>query len=152
MSRVAAAAIGALLLTGCGAQDSGKKVLQRVHAEVWSQGNLAAADELYDPNYVFHATSGQDFKGRDGLKKSVIEKRAMFPDWNERLDQTVAEGDLVVTRFTCTGTHKATGKHVEVHEIGIYRLAGGKIAEEWAAGDWPEVERQLRETAKSQGN
>jgi steroid delta-isomerase-like uncharacterized protein len=148
-------ALLALFTLGCGQprptlQERNKDVLRRAHEEVWSKGNLAVADELYDTNYVLHSTYGPDAKGLTEFKKGVIEQRIAFPDWNEHVEQIVAEGDLVVTRFTSTGTHKGdwvgippTGKRLKVQEISIHRVVNGKIVEQWASGDWDNAERQL---------
>jgi len=50
----------------------------------------------------------------------------------------VAEDDRVAARFVETGTHKGeffgvapTGKSVNFTEIGILRIADGKIVESW---------------------
>jgi predicted ester cyclase len=62
--------------------------------------------------------------------------RAAFPDLRWVLDEVVAEGDKVVSRFTWTGTHRATflgipptGRKVTVKGVVIDRLAEGKMAD-----------------------
>jgi predicted ester cyclase len=62
--------------------------------------------------------------------------RAGFPDINWVIDETVAEGEKVVSRFTWTGTHKgaflgipATSNRVTVHGVVIDRLSAGKMAD-----------------------
>jgi predicted ester cyclase/ketosteroid isomerase-like protein len=101
--------------------EKNKAVLQRAHEEVWTKGNLAAADELYDPNYVYHATYGPDEKGLELFKKGIKDQHIAFPDWNEHVVQIIAAGDIVVTRFISSGTHKGpwvgippTGKRLKV--------------------------------------
>jgi predicted SnoaL-like aldol condensation-catalyzing enzyme len=99
----------AALLVACAAQEGGvlgrnKALVQRAHAEVWSQKNLAAIDEIYAPDYVAHWVGGPDSRGRDTFKQFVADAYRRAPDRTEVVDQTVAEGDLVVTRFTTRGT------------------------------------------------
>ncbi|MEK6575615.1 MAG: ester cyclase, partial [Chloroflexota bacterium] len=79
--------------------------------------------------------AGIEWKGADGLKAEVKRLRAAFPDWHEHIEQIVAEGDFVMTRFTSTGTQRgafnglpATGKTVKISELGVHRIANGKIA------------------------
>ncbi len=61
--------------------------------------------------------------------------RAAFPDIHWVVEEMVAEGDTVVTRFTWKGTHRgvflgvpATGKSVVVKGVVIDQLAGGKMS------------------------
>jgi steroid delta-isomerase-like uncharacterized protein len=144
----------ALIVAGCattkkGALQSNKELLRRAHAEVWSQGNLAAADELYAPDFVCHFVAGSEWKGVEGLRAEVRRHRASFPDWHEHIEQIVAEGDFVVTRFTSTGTQlgpfngrPATGREVKISELSVHRIANGKIAEQWGIPDVVSLDQQ----------
>ncbi len=144
-----------LIVSGCTTTNVGdlqrnKELLRRAHAEVWSQGNLAAADELYAPDFVCHFIAGSEWKGVEGLKAEVRRHRTSFPDWREHIEQIVAEGDLVVTRTTCTGTQRGvfngrppTGKPVNIFELHVHRIANGKIAEQWGCPDVLSLDQQL---------
>jgi steroid delta-isomerase-like uncharacterized protein len=75
-------------------------------------------------------------QGREGLKDVIGGMRAAFPDIHWVIDEMVAEGDKVVSRFTWTGTHRArflgipsTGRKVTVKGVVIDRLADGKMAD-----------------------
>jgi predicted ester cyclase len=64
--------------------------------------------------------------------------------WNETVEQVIAEGDLVVTRFTSRGTFEGEpshGKKVTVSEIAIHRIADGRIGTLGAPQDEPAGER-----------
>ena len=68
--------------------------------------------------------------------------RRAFPDARSTVEDQVAEGDKVVTRWRAGGTHQgelgaiaATGKQFEMDGITIERVAAGKIAEVWVARD-----------------
>jgi predicted ester cyclase len=109
----------------------------RSEAELWSKGNLAVADELYSPDFVCHFIVGPEWRGVEGIKREVRRHRASFPDWNERVDDIVAEGDRVVIRFTSTGTQRGefagiapTGRKVSIQEVAIYRVVRGEIVEQ----------------------
>lgn len=145
----------AFIVAGCattkkGALPSNKELLRRAHAEVWSQGNLAAADELYAPDFVCHFIAGSEWKGVEGLKEEVRRHRTSFPDWHEHVEQIVAEGDFVVTRFTSTGTQRGvfnglppTGKSVKISELAVHRIANGQIVEQWGYPDVLSLNQQL---------
>ena len=132
-----------------------KAVVLRSEAELWNHGNLAVADELYSHDYVCHFVVGPEWKGIDGIKAEVKQHRSSFPDWNERVDDIIAEGDKVVIRFTSTGTQrgdfegiKAAGRKVTIQEVAIFRLAGGKIVEQWGIPDVHGLMEQLSSDKK----
>lgn len=111
---------------------------------------MAAADELYAPDFVCHFVAGSEWKGVEGLKTEVRRHRTSFPDWHEHIEQIVAEGDFVVTRFTSTGTQRGafnglppTGKSVKISELAVYRIADGKIAVQWGIPDVLSLNQQL---------
>jgi predicted SnoaL-like aldol condensation-catalyzing enzyme len=132
--------------TGTGPSLSRNKALvRRAHAEVWSRGDLAAADEIYAADFVAHWLGGAETRGRDKFKALVAEGRRRAPDLNETVEQVVAEGDLVVTRFVSRGTFPSEPaepsrfKEVTMHEMAIHRVVDGKIVEQWTVGGVPNV-------------
>lgn len=151
----------AAFLTGCTAMHrdplaENKAVVLRSEKELWSSGNLNAADELYAPDFVCHFVIGPEWRGTQGIKDEVRQHRASFPDWNEHVDDIVAEGDKVVIRFTSTGTQRGefagiapTGKKVSIQEVAIFRLSNGKIVEQWGMPDLHGLLEQLGATASA---
>jgi steroid delta-isomerase-like uncharacterized protein len=161
-----AAAAGAALLVAAGAghvtaqhqaQFGGtmsydnKAVALRWSQELWSQGNLAVADEIIAPDYVRH-DPGDPFPahGPADVKRIVTMLRTMLPDFHISVDAVIAEGDIVVSRYTATATDTVgymgmppTGKAVRTPAIQIFRFANGKIVESWAARDDLGTLRQL---------
>ncbi len=135
--------------------EENKALVRRTHSEVWSKGDMAAADEMYAPDYIGHWTGRPDTHGRDEFKAFVAEGRRLFPDWNETVEQIVAEGDLVVTRFTSRGTFAGEpgvppdGRQITMQEIAIHRIVDGKIAEQWTVADILGMQQQLGTLASS---
>jgi predicted SnoaL-like aldol condensation-catalyzing enzyme len=125
--------VAAALALGCQADDcrakldDNKALVLRTHSEVWSGGDMAAADEIYAVEFVGHWTGRPDTHGREEFKALVTNLRTQFPNWNETVDQVVAEGDLVVTRFTSRETFDGE----PMSEIAIHRIVDGKIVEQW---------------------
>jgi len=142
-------------LAGCSAQPNqtlsrNKAIILKSEEELWSKGSLAAADELYAPNFICHFVAGTEWKGIQGIKDEVAAHRTAFPDWNEKVDDIIAEGDRVVIRFTSSGTQRgefagvaASGKRVIIHETAIYKVADGKIVEQWGFPDSQSLMQQL---------
>ena len=76
---------------------------------------------------------------------------SIFPDFHAIVEDEIAEGDRVVQRITCYGTHQGefsgvrpTGRPVSFQIIEISRAgADGRFAEHWSSADLPAVLRQL---------
>jgi len=85
--------------------EENKAIARRWSEELWSKGELAIADEIVAPNYVRH-DPGDPFEveGPEGVKRLVGGARALMPDLYITIDDVIAEGDKVVSRYTGTGT------------------------------------------------
>jgi len=121
--------------------EDNKAIVRRFYEEVWTQGNLAAADELTTADIV-NETLQPPVHGLESLKQFVMIYRTAFPDFHFTLEDLIAEGDKVTVRFTCTGTQRGellgippTGKRVTLTGIDIVRFADGKFAESWTNFD-----------------
>ncbi len=128
-------------------------VVRREFEEILSQeGNLDAAEEIYAPNYVGHEPTFGDVHGVEGAKQFAATYRQAFPDIQTTMEDQVAEGDKVVTRFTSRGTHQGesedfgppTGNRIEVTGITIEQFSEeGKIVEDWTNFDALGLMQQL---------
>ena len=125
--------------------EENKELMRHYFSEVFSKGNLALAETLIAPDYVNHGADGPPGgwpKGPEGTRAMVGTYRGAFPDINFKVEDQVASGDMVVTRFTATGTFTGplagmppTGKSAVVTGISMERIAGGQIAETWVNFD-----------------
>ena len=120
-----------------------RQLLRRITEEIWTGGRLDLVDELVAEDFVDHIEiPGLDAVGRDRYRASVILIRDAFPDYEEEIVMTVAEGDLAVSFVRSTGTHRGvfhgiepTGRRVEWQSIGALRFKDGQAAERWGIGD-----------------
>ena len=76
--------------------------------------------------------------GPAGIKRYVTAYRIAFPNLEVDVEDQLAEGDNVVTRWTVRGTHSGeflglapTGDEVAVSGIEFDRVVGGRIDEAW---------------------
>jgi steroid delta-isomerase-like uncharacterized protein len=129
--------------------EQNKAHIRRVIEEVYNRGDLRVVDEVAASDLVIHAPS-QEIRGREGAKQYVAALRAGFPDLRFTVEDQVAEGDMVVTRWTARGTHggefqgvPATGREIRLAGTDIDRIAGGKVVECWAQVDELGLMRQL---------
>jgi steroid delta-isomerase-like uncharacterized protein len=104
----------------------------------WEITNPEGLDEIYPPDVVWH-NPDQDLRGIEEAKQFVSTYFKAFPDTSFSVEDMIAEGDKVVSRFSVRGTHQGeteefgppTGRQVELEGIAIHRIEGGKIVEEW---------------------
>ncbi|MEE9555461.1 MAG: ester cyclase [candidate division Zixibacteria bacterium] len=146
-----------LIITGCEStreatlEEHNKELVRRMFEEVWNKGNHEIMDELFSADVVWHfLPDGSKTTSLEELRDHVRSHRKAFPDWAEKIKQIVAEGDLVATHFTSTGTNTGTfrgnpptGKQIQINEMSIFRLADGKIVEQWLIPDLLSLNQQL---------
>ena len=118
-----------------------KLIVRRLHDEVWTRGKLETVDEVIAPEFVGHFPGGA-WNGIEEFKRRVLRIRSAFPDWSETEEDSLAEGDKVVSRWVSRGTHlgefmgiAATGRRIVVTEMAIFRFCDGKIVERWSEVD-----------------
>ena len=127
-----------------------KKVLEAFVEDVINQGRLDRADDLVALDFVeLDPLPGQQ-QGREGLKGVIRMLRNAFPDIHWVVEETIAAGDKVVSRFKWTGTHgedflgiPATGRRVTVRGVVIDRLKDGKMADSRILMDTMAMMQQL---------
>ena len=115
----------------------------RVVEEILNQGDLAVANELISPGCVHHVPGGQPAPGLAGLMGWLALTQRIFPDFHAIVEDEIAEGDRVVQRITCYGTHQGefsgvrpTGEQVAFSSIEINRAGtDGKFTEHWSSAD-----------------
>jgi predicted ester cyclase len=119
--------------------EENKAIFRRYVEEVSNEGNLELADEIFD-RYIAHQSDGStEERGPEDVKRFIGEFRQAFPDFRSDIEDQVAEGDKVATRWKAGGTHQGefrgiapTGNRIEVTGIGIFRFSEeGKVVESW---------------------
>jgi steroid delta-isomerase-like uncharacterized protein len=131
--------------------EQNKALSRRLAEEMFAGGKLELADELVTADFVGHDVAAPEpIRGPEGLKDQARGYRDAFPDLDMTIDDQIAEGDKVVTRWTARGTHNGdlfgmapTGKQATVTGVTIDRFAGGKIAESWDNWDALGLMQQL---------
>ena len=105
-------------------------------------GRFERLDTLLTDDFVDHETMIGIPPTRDGLKTKYGLLRAGFPDFTFTVEDLVPDRDRVAVRVTVSGTHDgdfmgrpATGRRFEVTSVGIFRVAGGRLAEHWGVFD-----------------
>lgn len=130
--------------------EENKAISKKVYEEVWVKGNLDVVDELFAVDYVNHNQPPNLPRGKEGFKLMSSMYQSAFPNMKMVVEDLLADGDRVITRWVSTGKHAgefngipATGKDVRVTGISIDRIAGGKVAESWGEFDLAGLLMQL---------
>ena len=132
-------------------EEQNKATFRRYVEEVGNEGNLDLVDEIFD-RYLSHQSDGHaEERGPEDVKQFTGEFHQAFPDFRTVVEDQIAEGDKVVTRWRASGTHQGefrgiapTGKQITVTGIGIFRFSDeGKVVESWDNFDQLGMMRQL---------
>jgi predicted ester cyclase len=130
--------------------EQNKAIVRRLLEEPW-KGDLRVVDELVDREYVGYDPSiPEPLRGPDGFKENISTYRAAYSDARITVDDQIAEGDKVATRWTGRGLHDGdlmgvapTGKQVKVSGLTLSRLENGKVIEEYTNWDTFGMMQQL---------
>lgn len=109
-----------------------KEAVRRFFQEIWNDGDESAIDR-----YIAEDAAGNDPKfgiGRESFRRQWRKWRTGFPDVHFEIEELVAEGDTVVSRWTLTGTHLGeflgmapTGRTVRVSGMSLDHVQDGVV-------------------------
>jgi len=133
--------------------EENKEKVRRFLEEAFGQGKTEVVDELLHSDFVCYDPNSEagEIRGADTVKGEIEYFHSAVPDLSWRVEDQVAEGDKVVSRYTVSGTHQGeffgvpgTGKRIEMTGIQIDRLdESGKLVEEWPEYDLLGVMKQI---------
>lgn len=132
----------------------GNKAIVREYFEAGGRNDLAAWDQLCDPNMVLHTGMTEPIQGRPAIQQFTALMHSAFSDLYLTVEDLIAEGDRVVARYSLGGTQTAplhgpggvippTGRTIATTGISIVRVVNGKIVEERAQLDTLGMMQQL---------
>lgn len=133
--------------------EQNKKKVRRLMEESLGEGKPELVEELLDSDFVRYDPyiEAGEVRGTQTVKDNIVWFRDAFPDLSCSVEEQVAEGEKVVSRWTLRGTHRGeffgaadTGNRVEFTGIQIDRFdESGKIVEERAEFDLLGAMRQI---------
>ena len=117
--------------------EDNKALVRRFYEEVINQRNLDLVDELCTTTHVYH-NPPTTLHGREEFKQLLSVYITAFPDARFTVEDEIAEGERVASRYTFRGTHQGelmgippTGKPVTVTGMIINRIVNGQSEEGW---------------------
>ena len=118
--------------------------------QAFRAGDQATIDELSDPHLVDHDPAPGHEPTLAGFKQKVADFKTVFPDIGEDLQDIIASGDTVATRWVVTGSLQqefmgipASGQPIKVEGMNFYRLKDGRVTDIWAQFDGVALMQQL---------
>ncbi len=130
------------------------KALIRRYLKAIDAGDVSILDEFVSKDFVDHSGSPGRSSDLEGLRRSFLDSQVATPGYH-RLDELIADGDMVAARVTGHGTHAgtyrgipATGRRIRMSGIVIWRIRRGKIVERWSVSDHEDLLRQMRAPAR----
>lgn len=127
-----------------------KAIVKEFINRLFTEGDASVLDDLVAPDYVDHDPPFGATGTVDGWRAMGTMIRDAFPDWHSELHALYAEGDIVVERFTASGTHRGeifgvapSGTMCTLAGINIFRVVDGKIVERWGRLDELGMRQQL---------
>jgi steroid delta-isomerase-like uncharacterized protein len=128
--------------------EENKKIARDFFEQIWNQGDEGAIDRFIAEN-----ATGNDPKfgvGRESFRLQWRRWQEAFPDINFAIEEIVAEGNIVVTRWHLTGTHKgeflgkpATGNKIAIDGVSIDRIENGMVISGFDAWDSNIMHKQI---------
>jgi len=110
----------------------------------------ATIDELADPGLVDHNPAPGHEPTLAGFKHKVAYFCSIFPDLTEDLQDIIASGNTVATRWVITGSLRqefmgipASGQAIRVEGMNFYRLKDTRVTDVWTQFDGVALMQQL---------
>jgi predicted ester cyclase len=131
-----------------------RELAARLYREVFGAGRLESADEILAPAAASHGPGTPTTFGPEQIKRQAVLLRTAIPDLQPSLEDQLAQGDRVASRWLATGTNTGvlglptgsvspTGRAIEFAEIRIDRFENGRIVESWFLPDRFSLWQQL---------
>ena len=122
--------------------EENKRIVRAFIDAAFNQHDPKRAADYMTPDIKWHGGTLGTVEGRDNFAGLIGAIVGALPDLRNVEQDVIAERDIVSVRAVVEGTHKgdllgipASGKQVRWDAVDVYRVADGKIAEEWAADD-----------------
>jgi steroid delta-isomerase-like uncharacterized protein len=129
-----------------------KDLVRRIVEEMFNQGKLEVAPEIFGPDFIDRGHEQMAVKkdGPAGFAQFVKAIRSGLPDLHATIQRMVAESDYVAMWNTGTATQAgelfgipATGKRITFKDFHFFRFSGGKVVEHWNQVGVFEIMQQL---------
>lgn len=130
--------------------ESERDIGKRWFEQVWNQGRREAIGEMIAPDAVVH-DGGIVTSGPSAFYQFFDRMATAFSETHIDVEDTIAEGDKLCVRWSCTAKHTGdglgitpSGVTVQVTGTSILRVAGPVFVESWQNWDMLGMMEQIR--------
>jgi steroid delta-isomerase-like uncharacterized protein len=135
-------------LSSATSEQENKALASRFHMDIFQKGKLSLADQILTSDFILHnpVLPSDLTHGPEGIKKFASITVDTLPDRQFTHHETISKGDMVLIRWTLSGTPKndilgvrASDKPIDITGFDLFRIKNGKIAEmwqQWNIGSW----------------
>lgn len=128
-----------------------KEIVERIHAEAFSEGEYDVLDEVFAEDFVQHGPgTGEEYHGADEVRAMIEMYRSAFPDLTFANEEIIVDGDTLAVRYTASGTQEGefqgvepTGEKAEIMNTTFVHFEDGKVSEVWPFVDQLGLMQQL---------
>jgi predicted ester cyclase len=127
-----------------------RSIVRRYYDEMWNPWNFQLAGQILAPEIRFRGSLGAEMRGIPEFLAYMRRVQAAFPDFHNRIDELIAEGDRAAARLTYEGTHRGeifgahpTGKRITYAGAAFFRFSGDRVVDGWVLGDVYGLRKQL---------
>ncbi len=115
-----------------------KTIIRRFDDELWNNRNQAAAETILAEEVVWHHPTFGEIRGRQAMLEVIREIHTAYPDLVDTVKHMLAEGDMVATHWSITGTHRRpyrgeapSAQRLTWEGVTLHRVVDGRIVEMW---------------------
>ncbi len=115
-----------------------KTIVRRFDDELWNNRNPAAAETILAEEVVWHHPTFGEIRGRQAMLEVIREIHEAYPDLVDTVKHMLAEGDMVATHWSITGTHRQpyrgaapSAQRLTWEGVTLHRVLDGRIVEMW---------------------
>ncbi len=127
-----------------------KEMVRQWYERMWNQWDESVFGEILDPEAKLRGSLGNEHHGYAGVSEYMRFVRAAFPDFQNRIEDMLEEGNKVFARLAYAGTHRgplfgipASGRKIEYSGAALFTFERGRIVEVWVLGDIDHLKRQI---------
>ena len=123
-------------------QDRNLHLIERFYHEMWNRFDKTIIPEILTEDLQFRGSLGQSKRGYAEFGEYVDFIQRAFPDFANKIEESISEGDKAFARLTYRGTHRGevfgiapTGRSIQYAGAAVFKFRGNRIAEVWVLGD-----------------
>ena len=123
-------------------QMSNRELIEQWYNEMWNKWKVDIFPEILHSEITFRGSLGHEKKGHEGLKKYMDFIKSAFPDFHNKIEQIITEGNYSFAKLKYTGTHKGkvfgiepTNRKIIYYGTAVFTIENEKIKNVWVLGD-----------------